>query len=429
MIKTFLRDIKQGRNLLSFMVIKGLGRSLIILIPLLATKILAPEIIGSFFLFKMIIFFASSLLIAPFTSPFNIESNREYASTCKSNKTFTSFLTYAGLSIMLFSIIFIIWGRELINFTGLDYHEYRIVFILAFLGVAADRFLPVFFLGQNKKKIHAILGFIFPFVHLLYIVLLYFTNHFNLKNILLGYPISGLVILIITIFYTNYQRILPLSFSGENFKELGRFSSWVALGVTVSYFINWGDNIVLKYFVSLSNIGVYNLGYQFFKAGLLFHFFICHYYTPFLSQQIGNKKAMQNYLSIKRKKTLKYIFLGFIAGEIMVGYIIRLFFDPSYYGAIGVVRILLISNLLMSLVSFYLPIFSVVKKYKLSNLILIAQLIVNVVFNIILIPHWGIIGAAIATTTSYLLYVITIKILFETQIKKTLNNIWSNVPS
>jgi O-antigen/teichoic acid export membrane protein len=241
----------------------------------------------------------------------------------------------------------------------------------------------------------------------------------------MGYPLAGLVILVISLFCTDYRKILPLSFSKESFKELGKFTSWMIFGTAASYLVNWGDNIVLKYFVSLSDIGIYNLGYQFFRIGLVFNVFIAHYYTPWLAQRLRNQQTIQNYLQVTRKKTLKYILLGFIIAEIMTGYVIRTLFSPSYEPTIGVIRILLLANVAMAIFAFYLPLFHVVKKYRLANIILITQLITNITLDIIFIRYWGIFGAALATTIGYLVYVIIIKIAFESKIKKTLHHIWS----
>ena len=72
MFKTFKTDIIKGKKIIFFFLTKGLGNGFAVLVPLLSAKILAPEIMGSFFLFKMLIFFMISLLIAPLAAPFNI---------------------------------------------------------------------------------------------------------------------------------------------------------------------------------------------------------------------------------------------------------------------------------------------------------------------------------------------------------------------
>lgn len=421
MFKTFKTDIIKGKKIIFFFLTKGLGNGFAVLVPLLSAKILAPEIMGSFFLFKMLIFFMISLLIAPLAAPFNIESNKEYATSGKTNKTFTSLLVYLSSSLVLAFLIFLLWGQELMHFVGLDYVELRAILVLAFLGLVAYRFLPILFLGQNNKKMNAILELLFPLIHFIYIGVLFLLEVVTLKTVLLGYPLAGLIILIVSVFAVDYKKILPLHFSKQNFTDLWKFSSWLILATSASYLINWGDNIILKYYVSMADIGVYNLGYQFFKMGLMFHFFVAHFYTPYLTQRINKNQSISNYLNEKRKKVLLYVFIIFIAAEIAVGPLIKFFFDASYYEAINITRILLLGNFFLAVVSFYLPVFYVIKKYKLATVILVIQLLINIALDIIFVKYWGVIGAAIATTIAYLIYAIIIKALFEYKIKKTLD--------
>jgi len=318
MFNKIKEEIKQGRNFLSFMSIKTIGLILTFLIPFFVAILLKPEIFGSFSLFKMILFFGTAMFIGPILAPFIIESNKEYSKTKKSNKTFTSVLIYTLSSISIFLLIFLFFGKELINFTGLDYQTYKVVFILAFLGLIVPSFFSSLFLSQDKKKIHAIIEFLYPLVNLIYLFFLYWLNLFSLYNIFMGYFISGVVIFLISILFVDYKQIFPLCYSKENFKEIIHFGSWVILGYTASYFINWGDNIILRYFVTLSDIGVYNLAYQIFKGGIMVSFMINTYYTPFVSKNIENKIVIKDYLDKTRTKIMRFVLLGFILAEILV---------------------------------------------------------------------------------------------------------------
>lgn len=423
------QEIKQGKKLISFFAIKGAGSVCSVLLHLLLAKILKPDMLGSFFLFKMVVYFSVTFFIAPFIFPFNVESNKEYSKSQKANKTFTSFLIYTFNTTILFFIVFMFFGKSIIEFTGLDYKEYRDIFILSYLGLGSSRIMRIFFLSQNKKNIHALMEFGYPLVNIIYVAAIYALNLFTLRNILLGYFISGAITTFASLFFIDYSRLWPLDFSKSNFKEIGKFGGWVSLGFIAEYLINWGDNLILRHYVSINNIGVYNFAYQAFKMGLLFNTFIGHYYIPFLSQKITNKKDIMNYLSVKNKKMYKYIIIAFLVAEIAVGPTVKTLFGSSYYGSISITRTLLVGNLFMSFSAFYIPIFAVVKEYKLLNLALITQLLINILLNIVLIPILGISGSALATTTAYIFYALFTKIIFETKIKSKLNLMWKKTQS
>jgi len=419
MIDKIKNELKQSGNFLNFMGIKIIGEIFTFIIPLFIAILLKPEIFGSFSLFKMIIFFGTAVFIGPIVSPFIIESNKEYSKTKKSNKTFTSVLIYTLSSIFLFLIIYLFFGKEMIHFTGLDYQIYKYVFILAFLGLTIKSFFASLFLSQDKRIFHVIIEFIYPTINLIYIYLLYQLHIFNLHNIFLGYFLSGVFIFIISVFLIDYKRIFPLSYSKENFREIIRFGSWVVLGYVSSYLINWGDNLVLKSFVPLSEIGIYNLAYQIFKGGIMISFMINTYYTPFVSKNVENKQAINEYLYIKRPKILKFIFGGIIFAEIFVGFFIRFFFDSSYYPTINILRVLLPSILIAFDLAFYFPIFNSIGKYKINQLFIMLQISLNIFFDIIFITYFGVIGAAIGTTLAYTIYGLSTRMFFY---KKIFNN-------
>ena len=406
-------DIKQGRKFLSFIGIKTIGEIFAFLVPLVLANFLKPDLFGSFSLFNMILFFGMSIFIGPVFAPFIIESNKEIKSTGKSKKTFTSVILYLISSISLFLIIFSFFGKEIIHFTGLDYDEYKWIFILAYIGLMIKSFYSALFLSQNKKNRHALTELIYPLVIIIYLLFLYLSNGLFLKNIFLGYFISGIFLLIICTFFVDYKRILPLTFSKSNFREIIHFGSWSALGYASSYLINWGDNIVLRYFVPLSDIGIYNLAYQIFKGGIMVSFMINTYYTPFVSKNIENKKAIKEYLYIKRPKILKFVFAGIILAEIFAGLFIRLFFDSFYYPAANILRVLLPSILIALYLAFYFPIFNSAKKYKVANILLIIQVILNLVFDIPFVFYFGATGAAMGTTAAYIIYFLLYRIAFK----------------
>jgi len=419
----FIRsELKKGRHLLFFAGCKFFSKVLLVLAPLVLAKLFKPEVLGSYALLQMIVLIFVAFLITPLAPPFNIESNKEFSHSGKSNKTFTSFLIYTALALSIFSVAFLLFGRTFIHFAALDYESYKYIFILLFLGTAIYRLVPIFFLGQGKRKINAIIEVIFALVFASFLLLLYFTRSFNLSNVFIGYFVAGFSILLVSLFFTDYQRILPLSFSKENFKEIGHFSSWVAIGAASTYLINWGDNFVLKFFVPLNDIGVYNLAYQVFKGGILFSSIIGHYYTPYLSRNIKNPKIIKQYMDVKTKKMFIYVVTGFVIAEILAGPFIR-FFGESYSQAIPVIRVLLISNLLIALFAFHIPIFNVAGKYKMNTLLISIQLLLNLILDVLFIRLWGIMGAALATTIAYLAYTGLVAINFKRVRKQLLGGL------
>jgi O-antigen/teichoic acid export membrane protein len=412
-------DIKQGRKFLSFIGIKTIGEIFAFLVPLVLANFLKPDLFGSFSLFNMILFFGMSIFIGPVFAPFIIESNKEIKSTGKSKKTFTSVILYLISSISLFLIIFSFFGKEIIHFTGLDYDEYKWIFILAYIGLMIKSFYSALFLSQDKKNLHALTELIYPLVFITYFLFLYLSDCLFLKNIFLGYFISGILLLIICTFFVDYKRILPLTFSKSNFKEILHFGAWSALGYTSAYLINWGDNLVLRYFVSFEEIGIYNLAYLIFKGVITVSFMINAYYAPFVSRNIDNKKTMKDYLN-KIPKILKFVLAGTLLAEILIGPFIKTFFVSEYFGAINLIRIFLIITPLLFYYNFFIPIYNSTKNYKINQIFLIVQVTLNIVFDIIFVYCFGYIGAAFGTVLAYVFFSIAYLSYYSMRIKPKL---------
>ncbi len=407
------KKILHSKNFLSFIGVKSFAQVLDFAAPLFVAKALEPSIFGSFALFKMIVFLGTALFIDPVMAAFAVESNKEHQKTGKTNTTFTSVLLYVVCSSVLFVLISEIFGKQMISYTGLQYTEYRWIFLMVFLSLSIKSFLSNIFLSLDKKKIHSYVELAFSSVFLTWTLLVAITEHLSLQNILLGYPISCVALLPVFLFLIDYKSILPLKLEKENTKTILHFGFWSILGYGASYLINWGDNLVLRRFVSLDQIGIYNFAYQIFKGLIMISFMINTYFVAFVGKNITNEAAISNYLKQKRGTFILIIFALLLISAICVIPFVRLLFPPSYTRSIPIILILLFTSIFGFYVSFVIPIYNATKNYKLKQLLLVLQVVLNLGLDILLIPSFGIYGAAVATLVSYFIYTACTEFVFR----------------
>lgn len=412
-------QLKQGKKFIFFIGFKTIAEAIAFLTPLLIAKLLNPELFGSFSLFKMILFLGIAVFLGPLMAPLNIESNKEYSETKKSNKTFTSALIYSFCSVSIFLLIYLFFGKELISFTGLNYDDFKYVFLLAFLGLSIKSFLSTFFMSQDNKKANVFVDLFYSLLLILYIFTIFYFKIFNLYNIFLGFFISSLVVLFFSFFLIDYKRILPLSFSLNNLKTLSHFSFWVILGGTSSYFINWGDNLVLRYFVSLEDIGIYNFAYQIFKGFIMISLMINTYFTPFIAKNKFNKDKLEVYYTDKRPKILISSFLFLLISNILLYFFIHYFYR-DFIESIIIINILSIGVFCSFYYAFLIPIFNTFNYYKMTQVLLVLQILLNFILNLILVPFYGILGSAISTVLAYIAFTIAYNLFFRNKILKRL---------
>jgi O-antigen/teichoic acid export membrane protein len=175
------------------------------------------------------------------------------------------------------------------------------------------------------------------------------------------------------------------------------------LGGTAVYFLNWGDNIILRNFSTMQDIGVYNLGYQFFKGMIMFFSIIAGYFLPFISQNIDDKIKINNYLGNKRIKLFSagILFAGCL--YLFMPHFVALFYKGQYQDSVLIFRILLIGAVCSLFCIFYDPIFTSLKKFHVIQSITVFVVVINLTLDYILVSQIGFIGAAVATSISYFL--------------------------
>lgn len=169
------------------------------------------------------------------------------------------------------------------------------------------------------------------------------------------------------------------------------------------FVLNMGDRFLLSRFVDTAEIGVYSLGYKF---GVLLGVFVG---GPFL--QAWEPKRVQLYEHDPDAKKIfstmfVYVFTLLVFGALGISVFIReivaVMAAPSYFRA-GAITPFVVFGYVFYTIFYVLDVGIMVSKttywYSVCNLSAAA---VNVGLNLILIPRYGIQGAAIATAASFM---------------------------
>jgi O-antigen/teichoic acid export membrane protein len=420
MFQGIKREFEQGRTLLQFGFLTAVGQALGMIAPLVIAKFFSPELFGSYSLAKMVIFFFTSLLISASQAPFIVFANQERVQTGKINKSFSVqciLLSFAAVIYLLLSLAF---NRAVTAFAKISTAD--LVFMsLAFIGIALQTFLGNLFMALGERMKNAWVEFVFGGLSLLLIFVFYLIGKITLQTVFLIYFISAIFVAAVFIKIIDFKMLLPFYFDREHFREMFNFTKWIMLGASAVYFINWGDNLVLRYFVSMEDIGQYNLGYQIFKGVATLTFIINGYFLPFVSQHTEDKAMMRSYLYDKRPKIFFLGFAGIILFFIIAPYILNLIYSGIYSDSITVLRILLIGSVIILYTTFYMPVFNALKRYKFTQSILLFQVLLNLLLDLLLVPLMGMLGAAVATVIAYFCWAVAVEIYFRAKLTRALN--------
>jgi len=325
-----------------------------------------------------------------------------------------------SLKIMFFTSIFS--GLILFFLSGAIskevFHNNNLIIFLKWFSL----FIPVFIISgifwsalKAYEEIgwYSFLSYILQnFLQLAVLLFLIFLN-FKEKSVVFSYTIGFLILFVVSFLVCKYKipeifhkPRINIKTRKEVNKELFAYS-WpmMFMGAMLSIY-TWIDSLTIGYFKDMSQIGIYNAAVPIATfLGLVPALFISLFF-PLVTKEFSRK----NFKLIKdlSQQIGKWIFILNLPLVIILvffpGAVINLLFGQGFMGAAGALRFLAIGTFFFSIFSVSNTLLSMVGKSKtiLVNIIVIS--IINLLLNIILVPKYGIEGAAFSTMLSYILW-------------------------
>ncbi len=265
------------------------------------------------------------------------------------------------------------------------------------------------FIGLRKMKTYAYLIILRSFLMILFIVTFVWLG-FGVEGAVLGIALSIMAGCILGL-YTS-RSFLHLNLPGffHNTKKLVSFGSQVAGINALGLVTVQADIILIGYFLTAKDVGQYSIAVTLSNLFFLLPYAIQKITYPATSEywSKNNHQALQK-MSDKSTKYSTCILLvlglgvGFFAREI----IITMFGTEFLYAALPL-WILLIARVIRG--GLIMPMggaFSGIGRPDIAFKLGVLSSGINIALNILLIPHLGITGAAIATTISLLVHTVT----------------------
>ncbi len=188
------------------------------------------------------------------------------------------------------------------------------------------------------------------------------------------------------------------------FKEVFGFGLPLIFFVIGNKIIDSIDLLVLTYFRSLTEVGIYSIVLP--TAGLCLFFYrpIAVVLIPLGAELWAQGQAAK--LRELFQRVYHYLFvlvmplviLFFIQGSFILSFL----FGPKYADGTMALRLILLGVFFFGLAHINISALIGIGNSKKSGKVMLYGALINFVLNVILIPFWGMIGAGIATLVSYL---------------------------
>ena len=212
---------------------------------------------------------------------------------------------------------------------------------------------------------------------------------------------SGLTLLVLLPFYLR----LKFRFDATLWKKMISYGTPILIS-GIAFAINEvSDKIFLERLlppeVALAEVGAYSAGYKLALFMTLFATAFRMGIEPFFFSHAAEKDARQTYAVVTKYFVIFGSFI--LVGVTVFADVLKMFLIPneSYWEAMVVVPIILLANLFLGIYHNLSVWYKVSDRTRFAAYISVMGAIVTIVFNILLIPHFGYLGSAVTTLAAY----------------------------
>jgi len=392
MIRTFIRDTA----IYTIPTILSTGISFF-LIPLY-TRVLSPADYGALDMmtvFGSIVALIMALEISQGVARFYYEEQTENQRSLLASTA----LWFTVISLTLFLIVALILAQKL-SLLVLGVPDLENVFRLGSINIWLNSLL---YLLRNqlrwelRSRTYSIVNIFHSIATATASVLFTYVFHFGIYGLLSGMIFGTIAGSLLGLWYL--RKTFKLCFDISKLKKMLAFSIPLVpsgIAVFISMYI---DRLMINYYLSLEEVGLYGIGFRLAGISTL----------ALVGFQIAlTPLVYKHYKDPETPHQLEMIFRFFLAIILMMFLILTLFANvvlwilttPSYYPAKDLVPFL-VPAILLSQMYIFAPGIGIMKKTHLLIWINIGGACLNALFNWLLIPSLGYVGAAIATMLGY----------------------------
>jgi O-antigen/teichoic acid export membrane protein len=281
--------------------------------------------------------------------------------------------------------------------------------ILIFTKCATDT-LTSFLRAEQRTKLYNLIMIVGRYGSLSLGILLVFFFIKGLHGFYVGQIVSGIIILFFLLYiFRKSLRISLASFSPAIFKDSLKYGFplvWAELGHLV---LNFADRYLIQLYLGSIPLGLYTAGYNLATYATEMIIYPINYaMTPIYMNILVNKGEQQTKEFFTKLFTyFSLIMLPSVFGFIAVGKdLISLLASTKYAESYLVLPYVVIGQAIYACTIILNSGLFISKKTYVVTYVMMGVCVLNIALNIVLIPRYGIIGAAQATLISCILYAV-----------------------
>ncbi len=319
--------------------------------------------------------------------------------------TITAFLIVLNVVLIVIGLLFSKFFSK--NIFDTEIYNKIIVYTFLISAFEALMVIPLSLLrSENKVFKYLIITITATVISLL--LQLYFLLYTNIKleGIFISKFVAPFVTFIVLIPYL--LKHIEVHFDKENLIQILKFCFPLLLTGIVSNLLISVNRFILGYLGTSTDVGLFSLASN--MSGLITFLLISPFQLAFNAifwQKIKDANAARFFTKSVTYSVLLYVW-GALILSLLIPYIIKLYIPktPAYWDSVNIIPVISMSLVFYGMLTILYMSYHHAKRNDLIFYLLLISLAVNVVFNVISIPIWGVYGASYSTGISYLILVV-----------------------
>lgn len=214
-------------------------------------------------------------------------------------------------------------------------------------------------------------------------------------------PAITFVVLAIFLLKRTFSEV-GFSFSFGKMKQIIKFTVPLIPASLGMFVLHFSDRYFVKHFCSLSDVGIYSLGYKF---GFILSVIVIQPFNLIWQTYMYEIAKKPNFREILGRVLTYFAFALIFAGLLLsvpIREILRIMAAPPFYGAYAVVPLIAFAYVMSGINVVFLAGLFIKNETKWIGLITFSSAILNLICNYYFISNMGIMGAALSTFVSFL---------------------------
>jgi len=246
--------------------------------------------------------------------------------------------------------------------------------------------------------------------------------------VFLGWSVKGVLIAQVIgrsieflILSTLLIRVSIKQISLSAIKEMLKYSVPLIPLQLAAFVLNLSDRFFLQNYQNLNEVGLYSMGYRFASLVPLLAIVPLRAYGPYIFSLTDDTKKCKKTIADFTRYYVAYVLTITLVISMFSREVIMIMIDKNYYSGWTVVYLLCLSYAFYGISNVLSVGIDITKKTWLKAFSWIMAALVNIGLNFLLVPSYGMIGASVATSISFLLvivlYLIALKYIYPIELQ------------